>query len=608
VTLLASELLPGVAPPLLAGLLFAAHPVHVEAVAGIVGRAELLAACGIVAGVLMHRRALQAAAEGRPVRSFMVGAWIASFLGLMAKESAATAPLLCGLVDRAFPASPGPPPGRRLALYAGHGVFLSFALLARRLALGSFGVGAPIPFVDNPAASAGPLDGRLTALGTLPRYAALLLWPQRLSADYSFDQIPLIHSLSDPWALGGLLLLFGVLVGGAWSLRRAPALGVSLLWVAVSACLTVNLLVFIGTLEAERLMYAPSIGVCLLAGWCLARLQGIGEGRAAVAAGLALVCVAGLRTSWRVPEWKDDFALYLSAARVSPRSARIRYNLGNAYLRRGSYGEAEENYRTALEIYPDYNDARVNLGMAVLELGRPAEALGLLKTAAARLPGSADIVVNLGAAYRALGDVDRARGEFRRALGIDRRSARAWNNLGSLALAGDDLQESVEDLRRAVECEPDYAIYRVNLDDALDAVGRPLEADEQFEAAFRIDPGLPEAHRGLGEVALRRGDSSTAEREFRIAAAGEPPSARAANFLGYLLARRGDAEGAAAQYERAVRIDPRLADAHRSLGLIYAQKLGDRERGARELEITLSLAPDQPGATDLRKLMEALRR
>ncbi len=607
VTLLAFEVLPGTAAPAVAGLLFAVHPVHVEAVAGIVGRAEILAACGVVAAVLAHRRALRAAGPAA-ARHFTAVSWIATLLAMLGKESAAVTPLLCALADVALSTSPTPSRSRRGWLYGGQIAALGMALLARGLVLGTLGVGAPIPFVDNPAASAGPVDGRLTALACLPRYAALLLWPARLSADYSFDQIPLVRSILDPWAGGGLLLLVLVIAGGAWALRAAPPAGFALLWIVISASLTTNLVVFIGTLLAERLMYLPSIGICLLAGVGLAWAGGRGGARVAIAFSMALCVVAAARAWARIPDWKDDFSLYRSAARVSPRSARIRYNLGNAYLSRQDYELAGENYRAALAIYPDYNDARVNLGMALAEAGRPSEAIGPLSTAAARDPRSADLAVNLGAAYRALGDLQRAEVEFRRALGLDAGSARAWNNLGSIALARGDLKEAVADMQEAVRQDPDEAIYHVNLADALTAAGREGEADEQFEETYRLSPDLPEARRGRGEAALRRGDRETAEREFRAAASGRPPSARAANFLGYLLAQRGDPRGAAEQYERAVRIDPGLADAHRSLGLIYAQKMGETAKGARELEISLTIDPNQPGAENLRRLIRSLRR
>lgn len=606
VTLLALELLPGrPAGAAVAGALFAVHPVHVEAVAGIVGRAEILAAIGVVSAVVCHRRALGA----RPGRAgaWAAAAWASTLCGVLSKESAIVAPAIVLLAEVAMPAAPRNAPRlRRIALHAGYATVAAVYLGTRALVLGTIGLGQPIPFVDNPAASAGALEGRLTGLGTLVRYAGLLLWPRRLSADYSYDQIPVIHTLLDPLAVAGLLILIAVVAGGAWLLRRAPVCAFALLFMAASASLTTNVVLFIGTLLAERLMYLPSVGLCLMAGWAVDRASGPQSRRlAAGAAALAVLLLAG-RAWARIPEWRDDFSLYRSAARTSPRSARIRYNLGNSYLNTGRYTDAAENYRAALLIYPEFQDARVNLGMALLQQRRPREAMPLLESAARQDPQSADLAVNLGTAYRALGDDRRAEAAFRRALELDPRSARAWNNLGSIDLQRGKPEAAAANLARAVEIDPRMAIFRINLADALNAASRRSEAADQFREAHRLDPDLPESHRGLGEVALDRGDLETAEREFRLAAGAREPSARAANFLGYVLSLKGRFVEAAGQYEKAIAIEPGLADAHRSLGLLYAQKIGDRVRAIEHLGASLRLDPGQAQAAELQALLDRL--
>ncbi|HEV8701662.1 MAG TPA: tetratricopeptide repeat protein [Candidatus Polarisedimenticolia bacterium] len=604
---LALELLPGrPAAAAVAGALFAVHPVHVEAVAGIVGRAEILAAIGVLSAIACHRRALLA----RPERAtlWVAAAWVSALGGVLAKESAIVTPLLVLLAERTMPGVQAASRARRLVLHAGYGMVALGYLGIRAAVLGTIGPGQPIPFVDNPAAAAGAVAGRLTGLGTLARYARLLLWPDRLSADYSYDQIPVIRSLFDPLAILGLLILVAVVVGGARLVRRAPACAFALLFTAATACLTTNVVLFIGTLLAERLMYLPSVGLCLLAGWAVGRSTGprarwiLGG-----AAALAVLLLAG--RSWaRIPEWKDDFSLYSSAARVSPRSARIRYNLGNGHLKAGRYAEAEMNYREALRIYPEFQDARVNLGMALLQLHRAQDGLALLEAAVRLDPQSADLAVNVGTAYQALGDEARAEAAFRRALELDPRSARAWNNLGSIELRRGNAEEAAEVIARAVAIDPHMAVFRVNLADALNAAARTSEAAEQFREAYRIDPDLPEAHRGLGEVALSRGDLETAEREFRLAAGARVPSARAANFLGYVLTRTERYSEAVVQYEKAIAIQPDLADAHASLGLLYAARAGDRARAIEHLRTSLRLDPAQARAEDLRALLDRLEK
>lgn len=603
-TLVALDLGGGIPAALVAGSLFAVHPVHVEAVAGIVGRAELLAAGGILAALHLHRRAL---APGAGRRHAIVLAPILGFAAMLAKESAFVAPILIALFERAAPPD-AREPGRRWALWLGHGTALVAALGLRWLVAGGIGPPGSIPLVDNPAASAGAVAGRLTALACVTRYAGLLVWPARLSADYSYDQIPIVRSLVDPGALAGALLVVGVVAAGLALWRRLPAAGFSLLFAAVTMAPAANLFVFIGTLLAERLLYLPSAGFCLFLG-TLATLPATPAGRRLAAAGAAGLVLAGaLRTGARLPDWRDDFALYRSAAEVSPRSARIRYNLGNAWLRQRRDAEAEGEYRKALAIYPAFADAQANLGMALLQQGRAAEALAVLSTAAERLPRNAEVAVNLGSAQRALGRADRAEVEFRRAIALDAGAATAWNNLGSLLLARGEIDAAVEALERAVVSAPDEAIYHVNLADALRAAGRDADALAEFDRAARLGPDLGEARRAAGEAALMRGDTVTAAREFARALEADPPSARAANFLGFLAAGTGDRRAAATYYERALALDPTLSDAHRSLGLVLAGLPGERRRAAGHLRRYLEMEPGQPGAEELRRLLADLER
>src|SRR5262245_31048583 len=313
VALLALEMSGGrgaVAAP--AGALFAVHPVHVEAVAGIVGRSEILAALFVLTAILCHRRAL--VAERGRTSVWPWAAWLAALCGMFAKESAIVAPVLCALSE-AVPAPRRAGRGLRGVLYAGYAMCATAYLAARFKVLGGIGAGLPIPFVDNPAAAAGALDGRLTGLGTLIRYAGLLLWPRHLSADYSYDQIPVIHSLADPLAAAGLALAIGVIAVGVWLLRRVPLCGAALLFTAVSASLTTNVLFFIGTLLAERLMYLPSVGLCLLAGWAVGRCDRTTARRLALAATAIIGALFVARAPARVLDWKHYSTLYSSTAR-----------------------------------------------------------------------------------------------------------------------------------------------------------------------------------------------------------------------------------------------------------------------------------------------------
>jgi tetratricopeptide (TPR) repeat protein len=590
VTLLAFELGAGLAGALVAGGLFAVHPAHTEAVVGIVGRAELIAAAAVVAALLLQRRALRPGAGTGPA----ILAPVAAFAAMLAKESGFAVVVLLPFIGPAATASDGAAATRRRrGLWIGHGAALVLALLLRLAVLGRLGPGAGIPFVDNPAASAGWITGHLTALACVTRYARLLLWPRALSADYSYAQIPLASGFGDARALAGLALVAAVLALGWRFRRKRPLVGFGFLLLAASLAPASNLIVFAGTLLAERVLYLPVAGLVLAAAGLLVAIP---PGAPRAAAFLLATLLGGLglvRTATRIPDWRDDFSLYRSAAAASPRSTRIHYNLGNAWLRQERFAEAETEYRQAVAIYPDFADARANLGMALLQQGRAAEALDVLEAAADRLPHNAELAVNLGSALRAVGRPAEAEAQFERALAIDGTTATAWNNLGSIRLQRGDAPGAVAALEKAVAAAPSMAIYQVNLGDALLAAGRRDDSLRAFDAAGRLDQRTPEVRRAVGEAALQRGDVAAAQRAFEAAAGGDPPSARADNFLGFLATRGGDADAAIGWYDRAVGIDPGLADAHRNLAVLLAPRPGEARRAAEHLRRSLEIDPHQ---------------
>lgn len=599
-TLLALELGAGLAGALVAAGLFAVHPAHTEAVVGIVGRAELIAAAAVIGALLLHRRALRPGAGRGPA----ILAPALSFAAMLAKESGFAVVALLPFVNA--PEEGTPVRNRRRALLAGHGAALVLALLLRLAVLGRLGPGAEIPFVDNPAASAGPFLGRLTALACVTRYARLLLWPRTLSADHSYAEIPVATGFMDLRVLAGLVLVAAVLFGAWRWLRSRPLVGFGLLLLSLALLPASNLVVFAGTLFAERLVYLPSAGLCLVAAGILIAIPPGGARRAATLAAVLLVGLGFARTWARVPDWRDDFTLYRSAAAASPRSTRIHYNLGNAWLRQDRFAEAESEYRRALAIYPDFADARANLGLSLLQLGRAEEAREVLVAAAERLPKNSEVAVNLGSALRALGRAEEAAAQFERAIALDPGTASAWNNLGSLQLLRGDVAGAVEALGRAAAAAPGVAIYQVNLGDALLAAGRNDEGLVAFDAAGGLDRSHPEVRRATGEAALLRGDAATARQEFEAATHGNPPSARAANFLGFLASRAGDADAAIGWYERAVSIDPTLADAHRNLALLLSTRPGETRRALDHLRRSLTLDPRQADAAGALRLLGEL--
>ena len=348
---------------LVAGIVFAVHPVHVEAVAYVVGRNELMAA-------VFTLLAVYAAVE----HGSLLWSAAAMAAGVLSKENGAVAP---GLIAWAWLAGVRPvPPRRKLASFVASWLALAVAYTALRVAVlhGFLGGGNPAPAL----LGQGPLTIRLTAVAALADVARLLVFPLALSADYSPDQRTAVHGLLDGrLLLGGLVLgLWALLLGWAWRRgRKVEAFGLG--WIAIAYSPVANLLFPTQILIAERTLYLPSAGLAIALG---AALRGLAARRLAAVAALVFV-VGGLRTALRVPAWRDEHAAALALIRDAPRSYFAWQNLGWQHLRQGNFARAIEAFGISSRIYP--SDARVYIAAAhaAYALGRTVLAESLVTKA-----------------------------------------------------------------------------------------------------------------------------------------------------------------------------------------------------------------------------------
>lgn len=332
-------------------LLFAVHPVHVEVVAAVHGRKDLLATAFVLGVALAHPRARE---ESGPwvlaAVLLLAGAVLSKETGVMAVAVVAAGDLLSRRRREILRA-----PGTR-ALYAAYGATLLLYLLVRIRVTGGLGV-PETAFWDNPLVGAAPGIRLATALAVVGQGVGTLLVPAVLSPDYSYAAIPLAQGLLDPRVLGAVALMAGA-VWAAWRLReRAPWVGVAVAWYGLTLLPGSNLLVLVGTIFGDRLLYLPSVAFCIAVGAGLHTLlagRGRQRGRAVALAGIVLL-VAGLslRTVQYGAAWSDDVALFSWAVEAVPNSTKAHHKLGEELLRAGRAAEALPYLDRALEIAPD---------------------------------------------------------------------------------------------------------------------------------------------------------------------------------------------------------------------------------------------------------------
>ena len=362
--------------------LWAVHPACTEAVTNIVGRADELATASVLSTILLYIRSTRA--RGWRKAGWLTGMAATTTLGFFSKENAVIVSALLPLYDLSFrivrrQVNPLRNAIDHLARYCAHGyVVLIPPLMIFAFALSSMSrKSRPVQmsFVDNPILGADFVTARLTAIKVTGKYFWLLLWPQKLSCDYSFDQIPLVNwrmSRPEDWqALAGMAALCTLVTIAMACRRRNRPASFWIGYVLLTMLPTSNLLVPIGSIMAERFLYLPAVG--LTAGLVVAIHAAARRFRLAtrlIPFVVAVIALAlGIRTFQRNRDWADDETLWSQALAVAPNSFKPHNSLAQIWFEQeGSSQRVIQEAEQAVAILDKLPD-RLNVATPYQELG-----------------------------------------------------------------------------------------------------------------------------------------------------------------------------------------------------------------------------------------------
>ena len=510
-----------------AGLAFAIHPVHTEAVTGLSGRPELLAAVFFLLAMILHRRAPSA---GRTATAYRTGVLLSFLCALLSKESAMTLALVLPAMDALLPAKgidghEVGPRARVLKDYVPLAVVALGYLALRRAVLGGVviarGAIAPLdnplvplttaPFGERMGATAG--QAMMTAFAVVVEYARMIAWPVRLSPDYSFNQIPLVTSALDARFAGGVALVVACIAGVFALRRRSPVAAFGLAFLALTFSIVSNIVVTIGTICAERLFYLPSAGILIAAAVGVDRLVELAPARRRLVIGAIVVLLAaGAARTWiRNGDWRNEATLWSAAAATAPGSARVQSEYGRILLgqaeevaragRRSDadrlYASARSHFEAALAIYPSYSPPIDGLAMIHSLNDRFDEAIVMYERALTAWPGN----------YAALTNWASAVWERSRRAGVEAARLHAQGRTADAASllreADSGARQALGMIDKAIAMMPSYAqahlvramILEVYASDRAGAIA-------EFEAVLRLMPNHPQ--RDLVESELQR--------------------------------------------------------------------------------------------------------
>jgi tetratricopeptide (TPR) repeat protein len=541
--------------------LFGIHPLHVEPVAWISERKEVMAT---LFGLLSLWAYVAYARRGGVGRLLGTAALVS--VALVANPMWVTLPLLFLLLDTW--------PLDRLRRRGAAGVLLEKLPF---LALAAVSGAIAWVVLRQAGGPAEPVPLGLRAANALASYAWYViktLWPTDLSIVYPHSALP----GGTPWAAwqvaGAGLLLVGISVLAA---RRRYAL-TGWLWYLVTLLPVIGLLPVGPQAIADRQSYVPLIGLFVIAAWgggeLLAKISSprTGARRAAVACAAALLLVSLLWTRVQAFFWTNPLILYNRVLKVDPTNSAIQYRVAQILGAEGRVEKAVDHYRRALEADPAHAGARYNLATALAERGEVDESIDEYRRLLETQPGLAEAHNNLGALLEGRGDRDEAVVHYQRALQVRPDYPEAHFNWGNALLALGETEEAIAHYRGALEIQPDYYQAHFNLANALLDRGEAQEAIENYRECLRLKPDFALAHFSLGNAFLALGEADEAIEHYRECLRLKPDFALALNNLGSALVARGDTDEAVGYFREALAANPELTAAQENLDSLLGQK------------------------------------
>lgn len=596
----------------LVGALFALHPLHVESVAWVAERKDVLSTCFGLSCLIAYANFAQCsrleAASSSNTSQFASGmtpcAWrwyAAAFLllalGLMSKPMLVTWPFVMLLLDfwplqRIEPefSKQQLPVYRRLLVEKLPFLALSVASSAATF-LAQQGGGA-VTNMENL-----PMADRLTnAIVSYVKYLAMTVKPSGLAIFYPHPDLTYPASTQWPaWAVTtASLMLLAVTVITIRFRRTQPYLLPGWFWYLGTMVPVIGLVQVGAQALADRYSYVPLIGIFIIFAWGLPRFLRfrnpvlVSATSGALSAAVIIGC--GVLAHRQVLVWRDDFSLFGHALQVTRGNAPAHSTLGKAFARRGDFEQALAHLRAAEAAYPYYPHVHYDTGLTLFFLGRYSEAIDEYLAELAQAPNYSLARNNLAAAYRLAGKPDAAIEQYETVLRTNPDFLQSLYGLGSTLADLGRAGEAEPYLRHAMEIDPALVDARLDLADVLADSGRYVEAMGTL-TNFNGWDDIPRVQAELGNILMDSGQTNQAVALFREIAGKSPALADTCLKEGQRRLARGEFTGAYRSFVTTMRLTPAQAEAYLGLGLALGQA-GKMDAALPYLEKAVALKPD----------------
>jgi tetratricopeptide (TPR) repeat protein len=545
--------------------LFALHPLHVESVAWIAERKDVLSTLFWLLTMLAYARYVERPSAGR-----YIIVPVLFTMGLMAKPMLVTLPFVLLLLDY-WP----------LGRFSNRGLSVKGLLLEKLPLLILSIASSVVTFIFQQRGGAVIASNRLffdeRALNAIVSYLAYLgkmLWPANLAALYPHpvNAIPVSRAL-----VSGIVLIL-ITIFFVYRARQHKYLLVGWLWYLGTLVPVIGIVQVGAQAMADRYTYVPLIGIFIIIAFGMTELLKEKPSRKiilGVLAGISLSACAVV-TSNQLKYWKDSLSLFKHTLNIVKDNYIMQNNYANILEDLGRFNEAVAYFSEALKLHPDSPEIHNNYGNALRKAGKLDEAIEQFKIAVKLGPDFKLARYDLGLALAAKGDYEGAIQQYRLYAGTAVDLADIRQGLATELVKEGKVDDAVNQFQQAMIVNPDSTEVLNNFGFALAQSGKPKEAIEYYDKVLAKDPNNVITHGRLALALASIGRIDEAIEQCRIVLTARPSDFEMYTNLGMLLQNQGKVDEAIESYKKALQIDPNFPKARENIDAALAQKQSQR--------------------------------
>jgi protein O-mannosyl-transferase len=571
-----------------AAALFGLHPLHVESVAWIAERKDVLSTFfGLLSIAAYDRYVKKSSAK------YYLLVIILFSLGLMAKPMLVTMPFVLFLLDfwplNRFQLPCDFPLNSKKT--KGDAVRRNYRIILEKIPLFILVViSCTVTFFAQKS------QGAVKALWALPmkyrienaiisyaNYVIKAIWPHKLAVFYPHPG----NTLPMWQIIGAALLIITACYGAVRTARKYPYIPVGLFWYLGTLVPVIGLVQVGSQAMADRYTYIPLIGIFIIVSWGVPDLfNKIGDRRSeilsgvgsyfdksrfqsifpGIAAGIILVALSW-DTFFQLNFWKNGITLFGHAVSVTQNNYQAENNLGIAYSSK-NLDIALRHYKAALKINPGYASALYNVGTIYEKRGRMDIAIKYYLKALQVKPNYFDALNNIGIVFYHQGEYDKAVSYFKRALKTQPNKVGARMNLANILFLQSRPDAAVSQYQKILQTDSENSDVHYNLACVLSSQNKINAAVSHYRKALKINPKYVKAQYELGNILLNRGNIKEAIFHYAKAIQYKPDYVPVYNTLGSILARQGKYKKAAVFFLKALQLDPASSMARKNLDIV----------------------------------------